>query len=63
MFGVMREIVNNKYTGTIYPEHARALDYDRERGPIKGYPGGGGYAGDVYDVAYTRAMLQAALSL
>lgn len=63
MFGVMREIVNNKYTGTIYPEHPRALDYDRERGPIKGYPGGGGYTGDVYDVAYTRAMLQAALSL
>lgn len=62
MFGVMKEIVRNKYTGTIYPEHPRALDYDRERGPIKGYPGGGGYTGDVYDVAYSRAMLQAALA-
>jgi mannonate dehydratase len=62
MFGVMKEIVKQKYNGTIYPEHPRALDYDRERGPIRGYPGGGGYTGDAYDVAYSRAMLQAALS-
>ncbi|HUB34513.1 MAG TPA: mannonate dehydratase [Bryobacteraceae bacterium] len=61
MFGVMKELVKNKYNGSIYPEHPRALDYDRERGPIRGYPGGGGYTGDVYDVAYARAMLQAAL--
>ena len=26
-----------------------------------GYPGGGGYAGDLYDIAYAKAMLQAAL--
>jgi mannonate dehydratase len=63
LFAVMRELVRQKYNGTIYPEHARALDYDRERGPIRGYPGGGGYAGEVYTVAYARAMLQAALSL
>ena len=62
MFGVMKELVRQKYNGTIYPEHPRALDYDRERGPIRGYPGGGGYAGDAYDVGYARAMLQAALS-
>ncbi|MBI5283075.1 MAG: mannonate dehydratase [Candidatus Solibacter usitatus] len=61
MFGVMKELVRQKYDGTIYPEHPRALDYDRERGPIRGYPGGGGYAGDAYDVGYARAMLQAAL--
>jgi mannonate dehydratase len=61
MFGVMKELVRNRYTGAIYPEHPRALDYDRERGPIKGYPGGGGYAGEVYSVGYARAMLQAAL--
>jgi mannonate dehydratase len=61
MFGVMKALVKNKYTGTIYPEHPRALDYDRERGRIFGYPGGGGYAGITYSVAYTRAMLQAAL--
>ena len=62
MFGVMKELVRQKYTLAIYPEHPRALDYDRERGPIRGYPGGGAYAGEVFNVAYTRAMLQAALS-
>jgi mannonate dehydratase len=62
MFGVMKELIRNRYTGAIYPEHQRALDYDRERGPIKGYPGGGGYAGEVYNVGYARAMMQAALA-
>ncbi len=62
MFGVMKELIRQKYTGAIYPEHPRALDYDRERGPIRGYPGGGGYAGEVFNVAYTRAMMQAALA-
>jgi len=61
MFAVMRELVKLKYAREIYPEHPRAIDYDRARGPIRGYPGGGGYAGDVYDIAYARAMLQAAL--
>jgi mannonate dehydratase len=61
MFAVMRELIKVKYTRQIYPEHPRALDYDRARGPIRGYPGGGGYTGDVYDIAYARAMLQAAL--
>jgi mannonate dehydratase len=66
MFAVMREVVRNGYRFAIYPEHPRALDYDREvakaSGGLRGYPGGGGYAGDVFDVAYTRAMLQAAVS-
>jgi mannonate dehydratase len=61
MFAVMRELVRVKYTREVYPEHPRALDYDRERGPIHGYPGGGGYGGDLYDIAYAKAMLQAAL--
>jgi mannonate dehydratase len=61
MFGVMKSLVKNKYAGTIYPEHPRALDYDRDRGRIPGYPGGGGYGGVTFSVAYTRAMLQAAL--
>jgi mannonate dehydratase len=61
MFGVMKAIIRNKYTGTIYPEHPRALDYDRDRGRIGGYPGGGGYTGITYSVAYARAMMQAAL--
>jgi mannonate dehydratase len=64
MFGVMKALVRNKYAGTIYPEHPRALDYDRDRAPsgrISGYPGGGGYTGFAFSVAYTRAMMQAAL--
>ena len=56
MFGVMKALVRNKYTGTIYPEHPRALDADRDRvgpgGRIGGYPGGGGYTGIAYSVAY-----------
>jgi mannonate dehydratase len=62
MFAVMRELVRQKYPRALYPEHPRALDADREApgfGPY--YPGGGGYAGLVYNVAYTKAMLQAAL--
>jgi mannonate dehydratase len=65
MFGVMKALVRNKYTGTIYPEHPRALDADRDRvgpgGRVGGYPGGGGYTGITFSVAYTRAMMQAAL--
>ncbi len=63
MFAVMRELVAVKYSHLIYPEHERALDVDRERGIHNQYPGGGGYTGMVYDMAYARAMLQAALSL
>jgi mannonate dehydratase len=63
MLAVMRELVRVKYTRLIYPEHERALDYDRERGIHNQYPGGGGYAGMVYDIAYARAMLQSALEL
>jgi mannonate dehydratase len=64
MFAVMRELVRNKYTGIIYPEHPRALDADRENPNFKSfYPGGGGYTGFAYNVGYTRAMLQAALAL
>jgi mannonate dehydratase len=61
MFAVMRELVRVRYTRELYPEHPRAIDYDRSRGPIHGYPGGGSYGGDLYDIAYAKAMLQAAL--
>jgi hypothetical protein len=43
------------------------FDYDREYaklttgGRVGGYPGGGGYTGNVFNVAYSRAMMQAAL--
>src|SRR5262245_19125751 len=64
MFLVMKELVRQKYSRLIYPEHPRALDYDRERPNFRSsYPGGGGYAGFAFNVGYTRAMLQAALSL
>ena len=62
MFAVMKELVRNKYRFLIYPEHPRRLDYDAERGPIPGYPGGGSYAAIAYNVGYARAMLQAAMS-
>lgn len=62
MFAVMRELVKHKYSRLIYPEHPRALDYDRERGRIPGYPGGGAYAAFAFNVGYARAMMQAALS-
>lgn len=63
MFAVMKELVRQGYPRALYPEHPRALDADREQpGFNPYYPGGGGYAGLVYNVAYTRAMLQAALA-
>jgi mannonate dehydratase len=63
MFAVMKELVRQKYARALYPEHPRALDMDREQPGFKPYyPGGGEYAGLVYNVAYTKAMLQAALS-
>jgi mannonate dehydratase len=62
MFAVMKELVKQKYSRLIYPEHPRAIDYDRERGIRNQYPGGGGYAAFAFNVGYTRAMLQAALS-
>ncbi len=36
MFAIMKELVKNKYSHEIYPEHPRRLDYDSERGPIGG---------------------------
>lgn len=64
MLAVMRELVRLQYPRAIYPEHPRALDADRELPGFNPYdPGGGGYSGLVYNVAYTRAMLQAALAL
>ena len=62
MFAVMKELVRLKYRLQIYPEHPRALDYDQWAGIRSQYPGGGGYAGFAYNVGYTRAMLQAALT-
>ena len=64
LFAVMMELVRQKYPRALYPEHPRALDADREQpGFHPYYPGGGEYAGLVYNVAYAKAMLQAALSV
>ena len=64
MFAVMRELVKHKYSRLIYPEHPRAIDYDRSNPDFHPYyPGGGGYAGYAFNVGYARAMLQAALDL
>lgn len=64
MFAVMKELVRQKYPRLVYPEHPRALDADRERAGFQSaYPGGGGYTGFAYNVGYTRAMLQAVISL
>jgi mannonate dehydratase len=64
MFEVMQELVRIGYTAGICPEHPRQLDYDLEHPLHRNafYPGGGGYAGYTYNVAYARAMLQAAIS-
>jgi mannonate dehydratase len=63
MLAVMKELVKQKYPRLIYPEHPRAIDYDRDRAGFRtAYPGGGGYAAFAYNVGYARAMMQAALS-
>lgn len=62
MFAVMKELVKQKYKHLVHPEHPRALDYDTQQPGFEAqYPGGGGYAGWAFNVAYTRALLQAAL--
>jgi mannonate dehydratase len=55
MFGVMKELVRQKYPRLVYPEHPRKLDVDRDQ------PNNGSYTGWVYNVAYARALLQASL--
>ncbi|MGD0123831.1 MAG: mannonate dehydratase [Terriglobia bacterium] len=63
MFAVMKELVRQKYPRLVYPEHPRGLDADRDLKDLgSSYPGGGAYVGFVYNVGYTRAMLQAALA-
>jgi mannonate dehydratase len=62
MFAVMREIFNLGYKFGLYPEHPRALDYDREIG-VGRNPGDAGYTGWTYNVAYCKAMMQAVASL
>ena len=63
MFAVMKELVRNKYPRTIYPEHPRAIDYDREHpGFQNSVSGRRRVRGVLLNVGYARAMLQAALA-
>jgi mannonate dehydratase len=64
MFQVMKELVRQKYSRSLLPEHPRAIDIDRERGIRGQYAGvgGGGFAGEIYNYGFTKAMLLAALS-
>ena len=66
MFAVMKELIRQGYNRGINPEHPRALDYDKAHPQgittWRQYPGGGGYAGEAYDIGYTRAMMQAVYS-
>ncbi len=60
MFAVMRELVRQRYSGLVYPEHPPQLDADRENS----FPGAGGaYSGFAYTIGYARAMLQAATAV
>jgi mannonate dehydratase len=64
MFAVMKEIFRLGYKYGLYPEHPRALDYDREHaGGIGKNPGDAGYTGWTYNVAYAKAMMQAVASI
>jgi mannonate dehydratase len=69
LFEIMKEIIKLKYKLGLNPEHPRALTYDIEHTGPGGipngayYPGGGGYGGEIFNVAYARAMMQAVLSL
>lgn len=64
MFEVMKEIFRQGYKYGIFPEHPRALDYDREHpGGIGKNPGDAGYTGWTYNVAYCKAMMQAVASM
>jgi mannonate dehydratase len=64
MFEVMKEIFSLGYKYGLYPEHPRALDYDREHpGGIGKNPGDAGYTGWTYNVAYAKAMMQAVASM
>lgn len=63
MYEVMKEIFTLGYKFGLFPEHPRALDYDREYpGGVGKNPGDAGYTGWTYNVAYAKAMMQAVAS-
>jgi len=63
LFAVMKELVRQKYPRLLYPEHPRGLDVDKEiTPPPRAEPGAGAYAASIFNVAYARALFQAALA-
>ncbi|HXJ42294.1 MAG TPA: mannonate dehydratase [Bryobacteraceae bacterium] len=64
MLEVMKELVRQKYSRSVLPEHPLAIDIDRERGIPGQYAGvgGGGFVGEIYNYGFAKAMLLAALS-
>jgi mannonate dehydratase len=55
MFAIMQELVKHKYKFGVFAEHPRGNAVDKERG--------GDFISYLYNQAYARAMLQAALTL
>jgi mannonate dehydratase len=60
MFGVMKELVRQKYPRLIYPEHPPLIDADREH-PFKGISSQR-YTGFAYTTGFAQAMLMAAMA-
>jgi mannonate dehydratase len=56
MFAVMQELVRRKYRFGVFPEHPRRNDVDQQLGDDY-------FVSYLYNLAYARAMLQAALTL
>jgi mannonate dehydratase len=65
MYAVMKEVFRLGYRFGLYPGHPGALDYDKEHPGVIGdqYPGGGRYTCQTYNVALTKAIMQAVASL
>ncbi len=61
LFAIMRELIKIKYKYGLYPEHPNAFDYDKEHPEY--IPGGRGYTGQTYNLAFAHAMKLAVLSM
>lgn len=68
LFAVMQEVMKHGYNRALMPEHPHILDYDREHsdrplsGGVAGGGGGGGYAANVFNIAFTRAIMWSVMS-
>jgi mannonate dehydratase len=68
LFAVMQEVMKHGYNRALLPEHPHILDYDRDNserpldGGVAGGGGGGGYAANVFNIAFTRALMWSVMS-